>query len=85
MSEINPVACLFSLFALKYLLVLLMCNFSGLHFYTLSKTLTCSSDCFKGKTLLNNAFYLCVLFVCISVCVCVCVFVCVCVCVCVNS
>ena len=33
--------------------------FSGLHFYTLSKTLiacTCSSDFFKVKTLLNDAF-----------------------------
>ena len=45
---------------LKHLMVLLRCNFSGLHFYTLSKTLTACRDIaqifFKVKTLLNNAF-----------------------------
>ena len=45
---------------LKHLMVLLRCNFSGLHFYTLSKTLIACRDMqfrfFKVKTLLNNAF-----------------------------
>ena len=43
---------------LKHLMVLLRCNFSGLHFYTDSMYRgTCSSDFFfQVKTLLNDAF-----------------------------
>ena len=49
---------------LKHLIVLLRCNFfAGLHFYTLSKTLIACRDMqlrfLKVKTLLNNAFKLC--------------------------
>ena len=45
---------------LKHLMMLLKCNYSGLHFYTLSKTLiSCRAvqlRCFKVETLLNNTF-----------------------------
>ena len=44
----------------KYLMVPLMCNFSGLQFYTLSKTLIACRVIqlifFKVETLLNNVF-----------------------------
>ena len=58
LSKINLVICLFFT-SLKHLMVLLRCSFSGLHFYTLSKTLIACRDMqlrfFKVKTLLNNA------------------------------
>ena len=45
---------------LKHLVMLLKYFFSGLHFYTLPKTLIACRDMqlrfLKGKTLLNNAF-----------------------------
>ena len=45
---------------LKHLMMLLKYNFSGLHFYTLPKTLIACRAMqlrfFKVKTLLNNAF-----------------------------
>ena len=60
MSKINPVTCL-SITSLKHLVVLLRCSFfSGLHFYTLPKTLIACRDMqlnfLKVKTLLNKAF-----------------------------
>ena len=45
---------------LKHLMMLLKCNFSGLHFYTLLKTLIACRAMqlryIKVETLLNNAF-----------------------------
>ena len=40
---------------LKHLMMLLKCNFSGLHFYTLSKALIACRAIQLRKTLLNNA------------------------------
>ena len=45
---------------LKYLIMLLRCNFSEFHFYTQSQMLAACRAvqlrCFKVETLLNNAF-----------------------------
>ena len=61
MSKMNPVTCLFHFFeALNGAIEVQFC--SGLHFYTLSKTLIACRDMqlrfFKVKTLLNNDFNL---------------------------